>query len=102
MNVEFVGEPTRPANGAAVFRIDAVAEGHPFVCTITEEAIRTAAGGVVPQTPTEMVKFFRQHEQRFSEVAVEMLAGQDPLPKELKIRDADVRRTAPGNVASDG
>ncbi len=92
MNVQYIGEPKRPANGAAVFRIDAEADGHPFVCTITEEAIRTAAGGAVPQTPNEMVTYFRRHEQRFRDVAAAMLAGSDPLPANLKIRDADLRR----------
>jgi hypothetical protein len=95
MNIEFVGEPRRPANGAAVFRIDASADGHHFVCTITEEAIRAAAGAAAPQTPTEMVATFRRHEQRFRDVAAVMLADRNPLPADLKIRDADLRREPP-------
>ena len=91
MNVEFVGEPRRPANGASVFRIDARADGHPFVCSITDEAV----GSLVrerPMTPSETVKLFRSNEQRFRDAAAAMLTGRDPLPADLKIRAADIER----------
>ncbi len=89
MNVEFVGEPRRPANGASVFRIDARADGHPFVCSITDEAV----GSLVrerPMTPDETVRLFRANEQQFRDAAATLLAGRDPLPAELKIRASDI------------
>ena len=94
MNVEFIGEPRRPANGASVFRIDAKADGHPFVCSVTDEAIGTLVRER-PKTPTEGVKLFRENEQKFREVAAALLAGQNPLPAELKIRAADIGHAPP-------
>ena len=94
MDVQFIGETRRPANGASVFRIDAVADGHPFVCTVTEEAV-AALVRERPKTPDETVKLFRANEQRFRDAAATLLSGKSPLPTELKIRAADIGHAPP-------
>ena len=92
MRIEFEGEPSEFA-GCDGIAVEARADGHPFVCVISHEALAEAARSLrlgVRRNP----EVFRRSRDRFRQALAAKLGKAGDTPAATRITWEDVRSAA--------
>ena len=92
MSAFFVGEPASQGMPADRIQIGVRAGARVLECTITADAVGTAAGRM-PRNSAEVIEVFRRHEGRFCRIVTSMLAAGHDAPS-ITVTASDVTQQA--------